>query len=205
MPENTEPIGEIIETATQDFLAESLTLHQPPLLGELVKVQVNREDYCYAVVSYASTSSPDAGRRAVRRSSESVVDEAVYASHPQLNRLLQTTFRAILTGWSDAGVSSAAIRQSLPPTPPPLHHSTYRCTPEAVRRFTDQLLYFRLILACVREVPTEQVLAGHIRYVYALRGNDEPWLSRAAQEVASLLKNDHERLLTLLYAIDPQH
>lgn len=205
MAESSEPIGEIIETATQDFLAESLTLHQPPLLGQLVKVQVNREDYCYAVVSHAGTSSPDAGRRAVRRSSKNVVDEAVYAEHPQLNRLLQTTFRAILAGWRDAGVLGATVRQSLPPAPPPLHHSVHRCTPDEVRRFTGQLLYFRLILACVREVPAEQVLAAHIRHVHTVRGDDEVWLGRAAQEAANLLKNDHERLLTLLYAIDPQH
>lgn len=195
-------IGEIIETSTQDFLAESLELHRPPQLGSLVKVQVSRQDYCYAVVSYGTTSSPDAGRRAVRRSTDGVIDEAIYDAHPQLNRLLQTTFRATLVGWH-AG-NARQVRQSLPPSPPPLHHAVYICTPSEMREFTGGLQYFRLILACVREVPVEQVLAAHILTTYAACGEDESWLANAAQEAAGLLKNDHERLLTLLYAIDPQ-
>lgn len=201
----SERIGEIIETSSQDFLAESLSLHEPPLLGELVKVKVGGEDQCFAVVSHASTSSPDAGRRAVRRSNAEVVDEEIYAAHPQLNQLLQTTFRAILVGWRDtAGPFGVMLRQSLPPSPPRLHHTVHRCTREEVGRFTQELFYFRLILACVREVPAEQVLAAHIRCMYVVRGHDETWLSRAAREAADLLKRDHERLLTLLYAIDPR-
>jgi hypothetical protein len=197
-------IGEIIETTSVDFLAESLTLHQPPRLGELVKVQVNSQDFCYAVVSFGSTSSPDAGRRAVRRSTDQVVDEAIYQANPQLNRLLQTTFRAVLVGWYDPTSIYQPLRQTLPPSPPPLHHAVHRCEANELTTFSDQLRYFRLILATVREVPGEQVLAAHIRLVAERRAHAERWLASAAREAASLLKGDHERLMTLLYAIDPE-
>src|SRR5687768_3217340 len=91
-------LGEIIETSTLDFVAESLTLHQPPPLGSLVKVQVQGATYCYGVVCFGTTSSADSGRRAVRRSQNGAVNEAVYKEHPQLERLLQTLFRVSLVG-----------------------------------------------------------------------------------------------------------
>lgn len=193
-------IGEIIETTTLDFLAESLTLHQPPPLGELVRVNLSGQCYCYGVVCYGTTSSPDAGRRAVRRSSAGVVDEQVYREHPQLERLLQTVFRVLLVGWRDGG----GLRQTLPPLPPPLHHAVHRCTVEEIRELSDRepLAYFRLLLHATCETPSEQVLAAHIRRVHAQRG-DEAWLARAARESALLLKHDHSRLMALLGSIEP--
>ena len=193
-------IGEIIETSTLDFLAESLTLHQPPALGTLVKVNLAGECYCYGIVCFGSTASPDTGRRAVRRSEGAVVDEAVYRAHPQLERLLQTVFHVVLTGWQDG----ERFRQALPPSPPPLHHAVHPCTATELQRFTDDLGYFRLVLGARSETPTEQVLAAHIRAVVAQRGDDLPWLRRAARECARLLQGDAERLMALLAVIDPE-
>lgn len=193
-------IGEIIETSSLHVVAESQTLHQPPALGELVKVQMQGEDYCFAVVTFGTTSSPDAGRRVVRRATEDVYDEEIYERHPQLKKLLQTTFRAHLVGWMDGG----AIRQGLPPAPPPLHHRVYRC-PDSIGAFAERgFYYFRLLLEGTGEVPPEQVLAAHVRYAYDEKGQDRGWLEQAAREIAGLLKNDHERLMSVLYAIDPE-
>ena len=65
-------------------------------------------------------------------------------------------------------------------------------------------MYFRLILQAKNETPPEQVLAAHIRQIYGARGQDMVWLKGAARECAQLLKQDHQRLLTLLSTIDPQ-
>lgn len=193
-------IGEIIETTTLDFLAESLTLHQPPPLGDLVKVHMEGEAYCYGVVCYGTTSSPDAGRRAVRRSAPGVVDEQVYSEHPQLARLLQTVFRVQLVAWRDENL----VRQTLPPSPPPLHHTVYECQGKEAIEVSDNLTYLRLLLSVSKETPSEQVLAAHIRRIYAQRGYDDSWLARAARECAVLLRNDHDGLMAILSAIDPR-
>lgn len=192
------PIGEIIETSTLGFVAESQELHRPPALGELVKVQTDGEDYCYGVVTYGTTSSPDAGRRVVRRATEDVHDEAIYDQHPQLSRLLQTTFRAKMVGWREGDM----IRQSVPPTPPPLHHTVYRSPADVEKLVGRGFYYFRLLLDETGEVPAEHVIAAHVRYAYREQGRNDAWLERAARELASLLKNDHERLMSVLYAID---
>jgi len=192
-------IGEIIETSSIGFVAESFELNQPPPLGSLVRVRVNKEDLVYGVVSFGTTASPDPGRRAVRRSTEEVHDEAIYDEHPQLRHILRTEFSVHMVGCR----LGDEIRHHLPPQPPPLHYSVHTCPANEVSEFTEHLTYLRLLLSATGEVPIEQLLAAHIREVYRARGMDEAWLERAAREVAGLLKRDAERLLTVLYAIEP--
>lgn len=192
-------IGEIIETGTTGFVAESFTLHRPPPLGSLVKVEVASQPRIYGVVSHGTTTSPEPGRRAVRRSNEEVYDEAIYEAHPQLKRVLRTEFTVLLVGC----VENGQIRHHLPPQPPPLHHSVHQCTADELRAFTEQRYYLRLLLSADSPVPIEQLIAAHVREAYRQRGNDAQWLEATARELASLLKNDYERLMTLLYAVEP--
>ena len=198
--EETDRIGEIVETGTTFFVAESFTLHQPPALGQLVYVETDLLPYVYAVVCYGATASPDPGRRAVRRSTEGVYDGDIYLQHPQLQHTLRTEFTARLVGY----VQQDQIHRYLPPQPPPLHYSVHPCSFSQVVAFTEQLAYFQLLLQAA-EIPPEQLLSAHIRQVYGARGDDAAWLAGAARQVAGLLKNDYDRLMTVLYAIDPQH
>jgi hypothetical protein len=191
-------IGEIVETESTRFVAESFELHRPPALGQLVYARGDGDARVYAVVCYGTTASPDPGRRAVRRSNEEVFDGAVYDEHPQLELMLRTEFTARLVGYADG----TRVRHYLPPQPPPLHYAVYTCEPEEVVRFTARLTYLRLLVE-IPEIAPEQLLAAHIRAVYGHRSEDVEWLSGAAREVASLLKSDYERLMTVLYGIEP--
>ncbi len=196
----TMRIGEIIETGTTGFVAESLELNRPPALGSLVKVEVGEGVCVYGVVSHGATAGLDPGRRAVRRSSEQVYDEAIYDEHPELRHTLRTEFSVLLVGCVEDGV----IRQHLPAQPPPLHYSVHQCDEEEVRAFSERLYYLRLLLSAPGEVPSEQFLAAHVRQAYRQRGQDREWLERAAREIAALLKHDYERLMTVLYAIEAE-
>jgi hypothetical protein len=77
------------------------------------------------------------------------------------------------------------------------------CTADEVRGFSERLPYFRLLLNAPGELPGEQLLAAHIRATYRQRGDDSAWLERAARQAAALLKGDYERLMTVLYGVDP--
>ncbi len=193
-------IGEIIHTTSPSFVAESYELHGPPALGSLVKVQVGQDSWVYAVVSYGETGAIEPGRRPVRRGTEEVYDEAIYREHPELKRVLRTEFVALLVGTGEGERTS----QGLPPQPPPLHYTVHACTSQEVRRFTEGLYYLRLLLSGEGKVPKEQLLAAHLREAYRERGQDEEWLRRAAKEVASLLKHDYDRLMTVLLGIEPE-
>ena len=193
-------IGEIIETSTTGFVAESFKLHSPPALGSLVKVEVEGRPYAYGVVCRGTTVGLDPGRRPVRRSTGEVYDEAIYREHPELQRVLRTEFAVILVGTAE----EERIAQHLPPRPPPLHQSVHECTVEEVRALTASLYYLRLLLTAASEVPVEQLLIAHVRQAWRQRGQDRLWLEQTARELASLLQNDHERLMTILYGIVPQ-
>ncbi len=192
--------GEIIATNSLGFTAESFTLHQPPALGSLVEVQPDERQTIYAVVNFGSTGGLDPGRRVVRRSTEETFDSAIYQNHPQLAKTLRTEFGALLVGWRDG---SGRMRQHLPAQPPPLHFSVVPAPLSAVVAFSEQLGYFRLLLATQGELPAEQLLAAHIRQVFTARGNDLPWLTSAARTVSILLQSQYDRLLTVLYGIEP--
>ena len=192
--------GEVIETSTVGFWAESAVLHEVPALGSLVTVALPGDATLYGVVAFGQTAGIDAGRRAVRRGTDEVFDGAIYERHPELARILRTTFRAVTVGYVG---SDGRPRHHLPPCPPPLHYSVWPCDAAAVRIFTDAPRYFAILAASEGEVPPEQLLAAHIRCIYADRGRDAAWLTAAGQQVARLLKRDYDRLLTVLEAIDP--
>lgn len=200
-------IGEIIETMSTGFIAESFEINQPPPLGSFVMVHLlaptakaSAGTDLYAVVTYGQTVGLDPSRRAVRRSTDVVFDQAIYREHPELSRTLHTEFVAALVGFCADG----RMRQHLPPQPPPLHFSVHAAPTQDVQRFTDSLQYLRLLVMHSGQVSPLQVLAANVREVYRQRSDDRAWLDRAAREVATLLKNDHEALLTVLYAINPE-
>jgi hypothetical protein len=194
-------IGEIVATSSNSLTAASFTLHQPPALGSLVKVDVEQgSSTVYAVVSYGTTTGLDPGRRVVRRSTTDVYDAAIYAEHPQLEKTLRTEFQALLVGYEGA---DGRVHQHLPPQPPPLHYSVCACDSAEVTHFSQQRAYFRLLLAAMGEIPVEQLLAAHIRETTVTRGGDSEWLAAAAREVAALLKGEYDRLMGVLQAIEP--
>ena len=192
-------IGEIVETCSTHFLGEGFDLHRPPALGRLVKVEVGPQSRIYAVVSYGQTSGLEPGRRAIRRGTDDVYDEAIYQEHPELRRTLRTVFQAVLVGWEEG----SRLRQQLPPQPPPLHFSVRECDPGEVTRFSDGLYYLRLLLSAAIDTPLPHLIVAHVNETHRLRGDDTAWLERTAQELAALLKHDHEALMGILYAIEP--
>lgn len=193
-------IGEIIETSTVGFWAESESLHALPPLGSLVTVAVPEVGILAGVVAFGQTAGVDEGRRAVRRGDAETFDGAIYDRHPELLRILRTTFRVVTIGYQDV---RGTIRHHLPPLPPPLHYSVSRCEEVMTRTFSQDPHYFPLLLASEGEVAPEQLLAAHIRTVTTDRGGDEGWRAAAGRQIARLLKRDYDKLLTVLEAIDP--
>jgi hypothetical protein len=197
-------IGEIIETSSTGFVAESFELNHPPALGRFVVVHSPVSGAAsfielYAIVTNGRTVGMDPSRRPVRQSTAAVYDQAVYEHQPQLKHTLRTEFAAAMVGWSADGRSW----QRLPSRPPPLHFSVHTASEEQVRQFTDSFQYLRLLLQTCAEVSPFQVMAASVRETFQQRGQDHDWLRQAAREIAVLLKSDHEALLNVLQAIDP--
>lgn len=192
-------LGEVIETSTVRLWVESDHLHELPPLGSVVRVASGGGDIVFAIVAFGQTGGIDATRRAIRRGSNELRDDAVYRRHPELAQILRTTFEVLPVAYRRGSV----IRRMLPPLPPPLHYSVESVEQAELRHLTDDPRYLSLLVSAEAAVPVDQLLAAHLRQVYEQRGNDRDWLDLAAREIARLLKDDYDRVVPILEAVDP--
>lgn len=193
-------LGEVIETSTVRVLVESDHLHELPALGAVVSVSIPSGDPILAVVSFGETAGIDTTRRAIRRGSDEVRDGEVYRRHPELTQILRTTFEARPVAYWRRG----AISQTLPPLPPPLHYSVRMVTDGELHALTDVPRYLSTLAAVQGDVPVDQLMVAHLRWVSDNRPDGPAWLEYAAKEVARIFKDDYDRLVPLLEALDPR-
>ena len=117
---------------------------------------------------------------------------------PDLAEVPQTEFSAIIVGFAEGD----AIRQFLPPQPPPVHYSVYECGADEVARFNQALDYFRTVLF-TPHIPGDEALAAAIRAAARTAADERAFLVRAGREIASLLKDDYDRLTAILRRVRP--
>jgi hypothetical protein len=196
---NQQRYGEVIETSSARIWVECDQLNDLPPLGALVQVGSDAGDTIFAVVAFSETTGIDATRRAVRRGSNDVRDADVYRQHPELSRVLRSTFEAIPIAFERDG----RIIYVVPPVPPPLHYSVERVTAAQVVRLTDRFDYLATLARYQGEIAAEQIMISHIRSIYTARANDRQWLDTAAADISRLYASEYDRLLPILEAIDP--
>ncbi|MBM0740916.1 hypothetical protein JOY44_04670 [Phormidium sp. CLA17] len=207
--QNRQPnhIAEVIETSTAEFLAQCLDpddLSFPimPPFGSWVKsAEEESGNQVYAIVYYASTSPIDSVHRA-RALGLSL--QELREQQPQIFAMLKTEFRAAIVGFKPYSAKSngvkpdaALIYQHLPPRPPQLHQAVYQCDSDEILRFTDRLDFLRTLLQ-MNGVPVDALVAAMLREVYGLRRADREWLVRAGRMLSLYLKDDYDRLRTIL-------
>lgn len=194
-------IAEVIETATAEFLAqclesEDLNIPVMPAFGSWVKsIDEESGNQVYAVVYHATTSPIDSVHRA-RALGLSL--QELREQQPQIFAMLKTEFRATIVGFQFKDL----IYQHLPPRPPQVHQAVYRCQPEEVLKFTEQLDFIRTLLQ-VTGAPVDALVAATIREIYQLRHLDRSWLVQVGRSLSLLLKEDYDRLRAILSQIHP--
>ena len=192
-------LGEVIETSTVRFWAESDRLNELPPLGSLVRVTLPSGDVVLAVVAFGQTTGIDETRRAIRRGSDAVRDDEVYRQHPELVQILRTTFEALPVAYRHGGT----MRRMLPPLPPPLHYSVEAAELEELTELSDDPRYLILLTYAQADVPAEQLVAAHVRETFMARGRDAIWLDGVARVIARIFKDDYDRLVPILESIEP--
>lgn len=192
--------GEVIETSTTRVVAECDVLHILPELGSLVCIGgLTDQPTTYGVVSFAATGGLDTSRKAVRRGGPDISDYSIYQRHPELEIVLRSTFEVAIIGYRDGKVS----HHRLPSLPAPLHFSVRSCHASDVGTFCDAPQYLSSLLAFRGELPPEQLLASHLRWVDRTIDDGHLWLADATRRLARLMKRDYDMLATLLLAVEP--
>jgi hypothetical protein len=212
-------IAEVIETASTEFLAQcldpdELSFPVMPPFGSWVKSQdTDTGNQIFAVIYHATTSPIDSIHRA-RALGMSL--EELREQQPQVFAMLKTEFRAAIVGFATFNNSTPAttskkksqqsntsppvptkIYQYLPPRPPQIHQAVYRCEPEEIISFTEELDFLRSLLQLV-SAPVDALTAATIREAYILRKGDREWLVKAGRTLGLVLKDDYDRLRYIL-------
>lgn len=201
-------IAEVIETTTTEFLAQCLEPEDlsfppmPPFGSWVCAVDEESGNQVYAVVYYATTMPVDSVHRA--RALGLSLDD-LREEQPQIFAMLKTEFRAAIVGFEQPLQKigyNQRVYQYLPPRPPQIHQAVYRCEPEAIIKFTEELDFLRTLLL-INGAPVESLAAAAIREVYQLRKADRQWLIKAGRNLSVLLKDDYDRLRFILSQIHP--
>ena len=201
-------IAEVIETNTTEFLAQCLEPEDlsfppmPPFGSWVCSTDEESGNQIYAVVYHATTMPIDSVHRAVALG---LSLQDLREEQPQIFAMLKTEFRAAIVGFevpSHTQGYSQRVYQYLPPRPPQIHQAVYRCEPETIVRFTEELDFLQTLLS-VKGAPIESLAAAAIREVYQLRKADRKWLIKAGRTLSLLLKDDYDRLRFILSQVHP--
>ncbi|WP_413167444.1 HAS-barrel domain-containing protein [Capilliphycus salinus ALCB114379] len=205
-------IGEVIETATCEFLAQclesaDLTFPIMPPFGSWVKsTDEESGNQIYGIVYHVTTSPIDSVHRA-RALGLSL--QELREEQPQIFAMLKTEFRSAIIGFETQAVGKNGIEpprgtvyQYIPPRPPQIHQAVYHCETRDIIHFSEEFDFLRTLLE-VSQAPVESLVAAAIRHIYQLRNCDRSWLVEAGRTLSILLRDDYDRLRIILKQIHP--
>jgi hypothetical protein len=194
---HTLPLAEILESSTVGWLAQCRELHCAPPFGSFVRApEDERRAIIYGVVSHIETVPFDASRRPLALWTR---EDELPQKHPQIGKLLRTTFTARCVGWSEGGNFVCA----LPQQPPRLHSFVLPCEDDEVRRFTEKLTWIRPLLenSSPGGASSDELLIAACREAVRVNRDNPRYVVRLGQELALLLRADYLRLRTVLSRI----
>jgi hypothetical protein len=192
-------IGYLLRGSTTGFIAGCRVTQfesEAPALGALVRVPLGERSQAYGLI-YDIHIDDDGLVRQLVTAEE--LDPATIADNRQ-NRTVPVEISVLTVGYRQG----TQILHLLPPRPPLSLDEIHLCEPDELCRFTSagRFGYFRQILNAPN-LPTGQILAAHIQQAAAAQqaaGNRE-WVEAAAQELITLLRDDHNRLMDVLGAL----
>lgn len=227
-----DTVGEVIASGSTRFTAQCPRplLHRPPVFGAFVRIfsgtpaalstapvvppqtydpfadpapRTNGElpagipdNTLYAVVFSAGTGSAEPGRRPT---AYGLNEDDLRRQQPQIFDLLATEFSALHVGFARNG----RFRAGIPPRPGRLHSAVSACTPDEVIAITDAPEFLRSLVTATSDIPTDELIVACVRQAYESRAGDYPSLVRMGKQLASLLRNDPDRLTALLARLEP--
>ena len=184
-------IGEVIESSTSQFVAESRELNGAPPFGAFVKT--SGAIPVYGLVFNVCTHSIEPNRRAT---AYGLTEQELRNEQPQIFELLKTEFEAVIVGYGD----DRGPRQVLPPQPPGIHSFVLPCTESEVKALTNNGDYLRCILGGNR-LPADDLIIASVRHAWAARAFDMPYLVGIGKDLCRLVRDDYDRLSSIMRRI----
>ena len=186
-----------MEASTADFLVECYDLYGAPPFGGLVRTKSNIDIDIFAVVGNTVTASREPGRLPVALGKLEETEEAVHRVHPQLTKLLRTSFKALVIGHREG----SNMRHSLPANPAHIHGFVFQCDKEEVREFSQSFDFLPLMASARTDSPKDELVAACLRQMSLTQENPRDFLVAAGKELTLLLQGDFNRLNYILRRI----
>lgn len=186
-------IGEVIESRTEQFVAESLKYNIIPPYGSFVKV-IDNDRKIYGIVSGAYTGSLDGlGKaRAFFKDMTELENE-----QPQVFSLLRSEFVTVVIGFSEYG----KYKLYYPPAHVRLHLPVQTCEKDEIIGITSGTSFLNKTLNCP-EANGEELTAAALRTAAMLREDSKEYLLNAGRELLKMLSYDTQRLKSVFERID---
>jgi hypothetical protein len=190
-------IGRLLRAGTTGFVAGcQVSQLDSPRFGGLVRVPIHDSYQVYGIITDIHIDDDGIVRQLVTADG---VDEAVIADN-RVNRNIPIEISVLTVGYEENG----HIRHMLPPRPPLSLDEIFLCTDDEITRFTPpgQFGYFRHITQA-EDISFSEVLAAHLEQAQAahIKSGDPSFISRASQEIITLLRDDYPSLMTVLGAL----
>jgi hypothetical protein len=226
-------IGEVVAAGTARFTAQCppSLLHEPPAFGSFVKIAVGKalaesvpaaqrapagiddpfadlpapgaglppgtpDQTLYAIVYAAATGSAEPGRRPTAYGLD---EEQLRLQQPQIFSLLATEFSALHIGYASGG----RFRAGIPPRPARLHAAVWECSPDEVCAVSEPPEILRALVKSPSDVPADELIVACLRLACDCRDGDYAFLVRAGKQLATLLRDDPDRLNAILDRLEP--
>lgn len=184
-------IGEVIESSTKGFVAQSPKVGESPSFGSFVKT--DSDPVVYGLVYEIITQSGEPGRRPTAY--DMSIDE-LRREQPQIFELLKTEFHVLTM----AHAPSKEIKFTLSPLPPPIHSFIYECTQKEKKELSEQDFFLRTIMSSPN-VPVDDLLISSLYQAKRVRENDGEYIIRMGKSLSRYFKDDYERLSSILRRI----
>lgn len=190
------PCAEVVASSTRSVVAEAYESADVPAFGSWIEVRHPNGTHLYGLVSHVEIGPTDPGRR-VR--AFGLDPDETRRERPHLPGLVATTVRAQLLAHRDA---QGRVRQTLPPHPAPLHAFVYACATDAVAALAAPYDFLRTLATNPDpSVPVDELLVAALLRISEAQPSPslaEDALVEAARSLSRLLRDDHERLHSIL-------
>lgn len=183
-------LGEIIESRTTEFTAQSYELYELPALGSLVKTNND----IFGIVYNAVTGSIEPGRKPVARGKDETSEEAIFQSNPQLLKLFKSEFAVLLAGYK----TDDKLYRYLPPQPAHIHGFVYRCTPEEIKEFSRSFTFLSILINARITISNDELIAASLRQMSLVQEDQRAFLVSAGKELAAMLAGQYQQLRMIL-------
>jgi hypothetical protein len=200
-----QAIGEVLSSKITSYTAEAwrhqdglerMAPEHTPFFGSFLKSKSEDKNLTvYGVVYDIVTGPQDQHHKptALRMTRAELRKE-----QPQIFSLLKTEWHVAVVAYKQAG----RCHCGLPPFPPEVHDFVFPLEPEELLEASENLEFLRMLYG-ITGVPGDELLAACIRNAAKPRHDDYDYLVEAGQQVSKLLRDDYERLGSVLRKIKP--